>query len=194
MGYYDRLINEHVNKYENYYPITPCIQDKNTPNKKHHSMCSYCYSCYNELCETISDYFEFSIDNKHKFISIVKICNKANIISKNRPDLCLREGVKKIVNVINKYTNYSKTKKEGFNLLHREFIESLMIPLEKILLRYYTQEEYGFTNWNKRTLKENSLYYLNIFCLDMWIKHSYLKTGFTYESEYDLYYLVKSKN
>ena len=197
MGYYDRLINEHVNKYENYYPITPCIQDENTPNKKHHSMCSYCYSCYTELCETISDYFGVIINNKHKLTHkcLYKICEKIRNISNNSIqsyDL-LEPVVKKIVVILNKYTKYSKNEKEGYNLLHREFIESLMIPLDTIICRYYVEGEFNHKNWHKKTLINNALYNLNIFCLEMWCIHSYLETKITLESQLTLYNMVQNK-
>jgi hypothetical protein len=50
-----------MNKYENYYPSTSCFQDRQTHLKINDSMCPYCYSCYIDLCETISVNFDIPI-------------------------------------------------------------------------------------------------------------------------------------
>jgi len=202
MVYYDRLIDKHVNKYENYYPIEPCIQDNKTPNKKKHSMCSYCYSCYIELCETISIDFNISINNKgiwtHKCLE--KLCNKLpyrklNLKKVEIANDIYKQGSTNIINILNKYTNYKKTKKEGFNLLHREFIESVIIPIDEILSLYFIRAEFDSIPLypSSKYLEKCLFYKLNLFCLEVYCQYNYFKHGFVLSEKVKIYNLVKSR-
>lgn len=203
MTYYDRLIDKHVNKYENYYPIDPCVQDENTPNKKKHSMCSYCYKCYVELCETISNDFNITINNRgiwtHKCLE--KLCNKmpykcVKMYELEIANKTYKQGSINIINIINKYTNYSKTQREGYNLLHREFIESLMKPLYEIMGRYFMLAEFYELPIDPTPLKylEKCLMYkLNLFCLEAYCNYCYNYDGFVITEQVLIYKLLKNR-
>jgi hypothetical protein len=208
MGYYDILIDLYVNKYDMYYPIDPCIQDINTPNRKRHSMCSYCYSCYSELCETISKDYNLSVTTtKWNSKSIYEICNKVENIFitfyrdiypestcevKHPPSLALE--VEKIVNIINKYTNYNRRSSEACNLLHREFIESLMRPLHTLLWDYLIGEVLsGNYNYGKQNIikKRNKLYKLNSFCIEVYYTYVCDNFKYTYFADNIAYNIIR---
>ena len=182
-----------MSKYENYYPTTTCFQDKETLLSKKDSMCEYCYSCYLELC------YYFSI----KFISCEEIVydleiikDKMKIRKQEYPELYdkyVSIVIRDTIDILNKYTKYSKIKKEGYNKLHISFIENLILTLGPLINIYYSDEEnkanYKYTN---ESLKRFKIYELNIICLEVYCNYHY-KTYGIINSITKLYPLVKYK-
>ena len=187
-----------MSKYENYYPTTTCFQDKETSLSKKDSMCEYCYSCYLELCETISNEFDIPIKNngilKHNCLEYLceKVRDKLNKEEYTKKQYYkLRDSIENIVNILNKYTNYSNNEKEGYNLLHISFVECLMKPLDIIIHKYYAIEETELSmHFVDKNLKKCALYNINILCLDVYCYYQYNSEGLL-RSMGRLYALVK---
>jgi hypothetical protein len=161
-----------MSKYENYYPVKSCFKDKETYLKKD-SICDYCYSCYLEICDIFSMIFQLEegindIDKIQDKI-MIKIEEKSNYYT-NR----LEESVEYIVNILNKYTNYSKVEKKGYNLLHISFIEKLIIRIGPMLNIHYSNEE-NKVNYkhSDQKLKSFILYKLNIICFEVYCNYHY---------------------
>jgi hypothetical protein len=187
-----------MSKYENYYPTTTCFKDKETNLKKKESMCEYCYSCYLEICETISNEFDIPIKNngilKHNCLDYLceKIYDKIGVIEYSTKSFNdLKYIVNYIIIILNKYTNYNKEEKKEYNLLHISFIECLMKGLDPLIRRCYTQEifiiEYNYTDEKLKTLL---LYKLNILCLEVYFNYIHKSQGYIHTSMMCLYKLI----
>jgi hypothetical protein len=199
----DKFLDGCVNKYYTYYPIEKCIQDKDTPNKKKHSMCTYCYSCYVELCESIKEGFNISINNKGEWTSdcLKKICSKALIknmvIDDNWREIhsLVETNIMSIINILNKYTNYSSIKKEGHNLLHRESMERFIGSIKNMFEKYNTIRDFEFKQmFNKKYLRSSVLININIICYEVYCVCCYFKYGFVLRSKKLLYDMIYEKN
>jgi hypothetical protein len=187
-----------MSKYENYYPTTTCFQDKETLLSKKDSMCEYCYSCYLEICETISNEFNIPIKNngilKRNCLEYLceQVRDKLGVIEySTKAFYNLKYIVEYIIIILNRYTNYSKTEKEGCNLLHISFIECLMKGLNPLIEKCYSQEIFVFSyKYNDENLKKLLLYKLNILCLEVYFDYIYKKQGFIHTSMLLLYKLL----
>lgn len=195
-----------MNKYENYYPSTSCFQDRQTHLKINDSMCPYCYSCYIDLCETISVNFDIPIMKNGilKNNCLEYVCEQVRFKIKDqfkyKKFLHIKNVVALIVDILNKYTSYNKEdkgssqeEKEGCNKLHIRFIECIMKPLKYIIHTYYVKEEFRDKHDTKEDIKRCSLYKLNILCLEVYFTYINNNVGALFDSEFILYDLVKNK-
>ncbi len=196
----DKFLDSCVNKkYGSYYPIEKCIQDKDTPNKKKHSMCTYCYSCYVELCESIKEGFNININNNGEWTSdcLEKICLRTickTNVTNNETIMLVKRNTESIINILNKYTKYSFVPKEGYNLLHREFIESIMGSLDYILNTYDFFELTEYKLIHKHQFKQYLTFNLNLFCFDAYCAYCFFKYKCVTESKYKMYFMIYEKN
>ena len=158
-----------MSKYENYYPIETCFEDKETSLLKKDSMCEYCYSCYLELCDSFSYIHQTEEIHGIKDTLRLKHITENLILEKEKYNFGLGGTVYYIVKNLNKYTNYSNFKKEGCNLLHITFIECVISTLFPLLEKYYLNKEEEFNyKYTDKNLKLLELYSLNIICLEVY--------------------------
>ena len=177
-----------MNKYENYYPIYSCFEGKKISLLKEGSICSYCYSCYSEICDIF--YSVFQLEERIYDIDYIK--NKIELKLKVKSNYYinrLEESIEHIVDILNKYTRYSKVEKQGYNLLHISFIEELIIRLGTILNIYYLNEETKVKfKYTDEKLKSFIFYKLNIICFEVYCNYHY-KTYRIHNSIIKLYAL-----
>ena len=177
-----------MNKYENYYPIYSCFEDKNICLLKEGSICSYCYSCYVEICNTFSAVFQL----EERTYDIEYIKNKIELKLNDKSTYYinrLEESIEYIVDILNKYTRYSKVEKKGYNLLHISFIENLIMSIGSLLNVYYLNEETKVKfNTADEKIKSFVFYKLNIICFEVYCNYHY-KTYRIHNSIIKLYTL-----
>lgn len=184
-----------------YYPTTSCFTGTVTTLKKRSTICDYCYSCYLELCDNLSKWynipvFEYGVLRKNclEYLNNNLDKSKYSVYDKNAFFKHV-SIVEDIVIILNKYTKYSNTEKEGHNLLHKGFIDSLMEPLDILVIGKYcwSGDCVFYTNSNEKKLKFNSLYNLNIICLESYGDSLTKRKGGVYKSVIKIYEMAKER-